>query len=665
MKIKAVSVAFIVIVALVTVVTAFLGIFGYTNYQSQQAMQYEQLRHELDYSVEQLSSAIALPLWNFDDEQIGSILTSAMKFESIYGLVLSPADGVKMPSHIRTRGEDWSVRSVNTPFATEGLLEAQRSVRMLQKTVGTIRVYATTQFIEARLHAVLVRTLISIAIIDVLLVVTLYYFLWRTILRPLQRIEAYAVQAGASDSSLTDMEGLRFRGELERLRLAIVQMRALLSSRLSDMQKQSSQIAAQEQMARLNEQRVSQILNASPLPITVGNLHTGAYVRVNPAWERHFQYQEAEILGKTSVNLGFWKNMQERSGWMDRFNDQGRVSGYEVNFRMRDGTTKIFMLSSERFVYGQEECVLTMSVDVTERKALESELLLLNANLEQRVAERTLALDQSNRELMLTMETLQRAQDELIQSDKLASLGSLVAGVAHELNTPIGNALVAASSLTEEVTTIQRVLQAGEMKRSMFDTFLERVTEGAELTLRSLQRAVALISSFKQVAVDQASERRRSFDLAQVLNEVIDTLKPNLKRASVQLSLDLEAGLAMQSYPGPLGQVIINLFTNATTHAFEGKGSGHIRVCARKLGTDKVEVLVSDNGTGIAPEHLGQIFDPFFTTKLGRGGSGLGLSVSHRIVTKVLGGQISIQSQPGAGASFSLTLPTVAPDVVA
>jgi signal transduction histidine kinase len=212
---------------------------------------------------------------------------------------------------------------------------------------------------------------------------------------------------------------------------------------------------------------------------------------------------------------------------------------------------------------------------------------------------------------------------------------------------------------------MQQTLATGAMKRSAFEHFMGRVAEGADLTLRSLQRAVALISSFKQVAVDQASERRRSFDLAQVLTEVIDTLKPQLKRASAGLELQLHEGIAMESYPGPLGQVIINLFTNALAHGFEGRASGLITVSTRRLGGNRVQIRVSDDGAGIAPEHLGQIFDPFFTTKLGRGGSGLGLSVSHRIVTKVLGGQISIHSRPGQGARFELNLPTSAPEVVA
>ena len=424
------------------------------------------------------------------------------------------------------------------------------------------------------------------------------------------------------------------------------------------------ELAQQESATRTNERRVLQLLSASPLPITVANLATGVYVDVNPAWERFFQYSKNEVLGKTSIDLGFWKDLRQRQGWIDAFTAEGRVSGHEVNFLMRDGQSRDILLSSERFFYGEEECVLTMSVDVTDRKRLEHELKVLNANLEVRVSERTHELNQANRELQATMDTLKRTQDELINSEKLASLGSLVAGVAHELNTPLGNALMSASTITHDISVMEQHLGQGNLKKSVLENFMERVKDGVNLTLRSLERSVSLIASFKQVAVDQDSERRRIFDLAQTLNEVLDTLRPSIKRRQLQLAVDVPDGITLDSFPGPLGQVVMNLVSNAVNHAFDEMAAGTIRISAVLASDTTVRIMVEDNGAGIPAEHLGQIFDPFFTTKLGSGGSGLGLSISHRIVGKVLGGQVVVQSVVGQGTRFELELPLKAPLVV-
>ena len=424
------------------------------------------------------------------------------------------------------------------------------------------------------------------------------------------------------------------------------------------------ELAKQQSANRTNEQRVVQLLNASPLPITVADFSSGVYVDVNPAWERFFQYSKPQVMGKTSIDLGFWQDLRQRQGWIDAFSTEGRVSGYEVTFLMRDGTPRVFLLSSERFFYGDQDCVLTMSVDVTERKQMESDLKILNTDLELRVSERTQALDQTNRELLVTMDTLKRTQDELINSEKLASLGSLVAGVAHELNTPLGNALVSASTITHDIEQMEQRLGEGNLKKSAFENFMLRMKEGTQLTLRSLERSVSLIASFKQVAVDQDSERRRTFDLALTLTEVLDTLRPGIKRSGLQLEVALCDGVSMDSFPGPLGQVVINLVTNAVNHGFDGLDAGTIRITAVRESGSTVRVSIQDDGVGIPNEHMGQIFDPFFTTKLGRGGSGLGLSISHRITTKVLGGQVTVQSVQGRGARFDLVLPLKAPSVV-
>jgi signal transduction histidine kinase len=282
----------------------------------------------------------------------------------------------------------------------------------------------------------------------------------------------------------------------------------------------------------------------------------------------------------------------------------------------------------------------------------EAQFQAMNEQLEQRVQERTVELSQA-------LETIKRAQDELVHSEKLASLGSLVAGVAHELNTPIGNALVTTTTIVELSSQMEQEFKSGNMRKSALEQFLVQCREGALLAERSLHRASELVNSFKQVAVDQASERKRKFDLAEMVTEVVDTLRPNLRGTPWQLEMDIPGGIKMDSYPGPLGQIVINLVMNAILHGFDGLEQGTVRITAVSNLDKTVTLVCRDDGKGISVDNLSRIFDPFFTTKLGKGGSGLGLSIVHRLVTQVLEGTISVYSRPGEGAAFTLLLPLV------
>lgn len=322
------------------------------------------------------------------------------------------------------------------------------------------------------------------------------------------------------------------------------------------------------------------------------------------------------------------------------------------------------LLSAELIDYNGQEALLSMFVDVTDRKRIEAELHGLNEALEQRVAERTAELAASNQELSSAMATLTRTQDELVHSEKLASLGKLVAGVAHELNTPIGNALTASSTVTGVARQFVKTMESGTVRRSALTSFVSQMHDGANLIERSLYRAADLLASFKQVAIDQASERRRPFDLAHVVRDVVDTLRPTLKAQPWVIEVTIPDGIAMESFPGPIDQIVINLVMNATIHAFAGRDHGRVCLAVENLAADTLDLVCSDDGVGIPSEHLGRVFDPFFTSRLGHGGSGLGLSITHRLTTQVLGGQISLSSVVGEGTRFVLHLPRQAPEVV-
>ena len=269
------------------------------------------------------------------------------------------------------------------------------------------------------------------------------------------------------------------------------------------------------------------------------------------------------------------------------------------------------------------------------------------------------ARGEAGRLLEAIRDIVKNTQTEIVKSEKLAALGSLVAGVSHELNTPVGNGLMAVSTLSEELRAFRGQMQAG-LKRSVLDEFLVSVETGADLAMRNLQRAADLMSSFKQVAADRASSQRRRFLLHQVVHETQMTLRPMLKRANCEVVQEIPPDLRLDSFPGPLGQVIANLIENAAKHGLCEDG-GVIVLSARAAGADAVTISVKDCGKGIAPEMQGHVFEPFFTTRLGQGGSGLGLHIAHNIVYQILGGSIELRSAPGRGACFEVTIPLTAP----
>lgn len=290
---------------------------------------------------------------------------------------------------------------------------------------------------------------------------------------------------------------------------------------------------------------------------------------------------------------------------------------------------------------------VTTYTDITELKQIQTALSKANAQLEKNVAERT--------------RQLRHTQDDLIRSEKLAALGSLVAGVAHELNTPIGNSLLTSSTLHAKTTEFAQKILDGGIRRSDLNNYLSAATHASELIEHGLKSAAELIASFKQVAVDQASSKRRRFHVNKVCHDVIATMMAKIRQAGLQISMDIPMQIEMDSFPGPFDQVICNLVDNAILHAFDGKNDGHIWITAALLDQGTIEIRFADNGVGIPEENMSRIFDPFFTTKLGQGGSGLGMNIVYNIVTDLLGGQIHIESEDNAGTCFVMQLPLVAP----
>lgn len=410
------------------------------------------------------------------------------------------------------------------------------------------------------------------------------------------------------------------------------------------------------------ERKLLLIFNASPVPMCVSMDDGGEvyFAQINNAFERTFGYEPAQVAGRNGLELGIWVDANARRAFLARVRAEGIVAGVEARMRARDGHVMLCALSASLAETENRSAIIMVIEDVTEARCMQDELAALNAELETRVEARTRALGEVNAELGRTVASLERAQAQLVQAETLAALGRLVAGVAHEMNTPIGNALMALSTLSESLSAFRDEVARG-LRRSVLGEFLEGVEAGLEISERNMHKAGELVASFKQVAVDQTSLQRRRFLLEEIVSETMVTLHPTLKRTPFAIEVELSDALEFDSYPGPLGQVLTNLINNAVTHAFEGRSHGRIRLSARRTEDGCAVICVADDGIGIAPEMRKRVFEPFFTTRMGRGGTGLGLHIVHASVTQVLGGRIGIVDAPGWGTTFELVLPLRAP----
>ncbi|MET3107727.1 signal transduction histidine kinase [Oxalobacteraceae bacterium GrIS 2.11] len=265
-------------------------------------------------------------------------------------------------------------------------------------------------------------------------------------------------------------------------------------------------------------------------------------------------------------------------------------------------------------------------------------------------------LEQQNDVLNQTLDTLKSAQAELVSQEKLASLGSLVAGVAHEINTPLGICVTATSHMVEELALMKKQLGEDQLSADGLREFIDIFDQSLRIMTTNSQRGAALVRSFKQVAVDQSSESIREFDLRVYLDEILFSLQPKFKGKKIAIKIDCASGIAMKTYPGALSQVMTNMLTNSLIHGFDGRAKGHIDITVKV--DDKMAYLsYSDDGLGMDSEALEKLFEPFFTTKRGQGGSGLGTHIVYNLVTGPLAGSIKAVSSPGNGLQYQIKFP--------
>ncbi|MBE9609664.1 PAS domain-containing sensor histidine kinase [Chitinilyticum piscinae] len=388
-----------------------------------------------------------------------------------------------------------------------------------------------------------------------------------------------------------------------------------------------------------------------------GYTSDGHVVFWNRASELLYGWSSAEAVGKRVDQLLF--NSRELLSFLTQLSDVARThqaaEPFEAPLQTKSGQRRwalctIFLVDD----YLGEQVFVCMDVDIHARKEAEQELQAMQQRLQSEV-------HQSQRELQTANSELEQALKSLVHAETLATLGSLVAGLAHELNTPLGNTLTVATTLRDSARDIGQHNENGTLKKSSVLEFLALSDEAAELIERNARRASELIAHFKTVATDTSSERRREFDLGQTIREVLTTLTPQLKHQPHRITVAADDGLLLDSYPGALEQILTNLIINSIKHAFAEGLAGQITISACRSADELIQLQYRDDGCGIPPEQQEDVFTPFFTTKLAEGGSGLGLYIVKNLTETVLGGSLRLESTPGQGTAFTLDLPRVAP----
>lgn len=403
--------------------------------------------------------------------------------------------------------------------------------------------------------------------------------------------------------------------------------------------------------------RLAYLIQYNPNTIILTD-STGKVEYVNAVFTSHTGYSAAEVVGHPIFELG----LDDLSSNTKAYTWEDIVDGYvwegELVSIKKDGShfpEQVFVLP----ITDEQDVVTSVAFvkrDITERKLAEHGLLDLTDSLEQRVAARTSELDASNRELKETLERLQLMQDHLVETEKMASLAGLIAGVAHEINTPVGIAYTASTHLRQNARDIAESYGRGEMKRSDLEEFLDVCLESSRLLISNLDRASELIRTFKQVAIDQSGEGQRRFYLREYIAEILLSLRPVLKKTTHVVAVAGDKDLVLHSFPGAFSQILTNLITNSLIHAYEEGETGRLEIAFRK-DDDQLILTFGDNGKGITKENLDHIFSPFFTTNREKGGSGLGLHIVYNIVSQRLHGTISCESEPGGGTVFTIALP--------
>lgn len=612
----------------------------------QLAWDFQQDVRKIEVNIDQIESSFLQPmaasLWNLDEEQIKIQVEGIMNLADMQYVVVHEV-----------------LANKQVPLAEQGLFQEHFDISrkfdlsFQNQPVGTLFVAASLDkvydsLIEKSL-LILISQTIKTMVVSICILLIIYYM----VIRHINKIALYTrnIKLTSHDRELV-LEGRQHLtpgsgDELDELVYLLNNMQKRIVVELTDKEIAIEQLQQERDFSATIINSSSTIICCLDKDFRVSTINPAAVILTG--------YSQEELHKKSWLDIFVLEDRREEL--LSKLTQNEPIHSIEIEMLDQMGELNTLLWTFSAFYDGMKiKYLIGFGHDISAQKQVEQEITLLNDQLEEKVNTRTAALTDSNQQITKTLEQLKRTQQTLVESEKMASLGGLVAGVAHEINTPIGISVTAASFLQEEIKSLSEKLACNSLSRSYVEGLIGRVTESGRLLNSNLTRAADLISSFKQVAVDQSSEACYSFQLEDNINQVVTSLKHKLKQARCRVFVDCPDDLAMYGFPGSFVQIYSNLILNSIIHGFEdwqGKREIYINIT---LQDDILDIDYIDTGRGIPDDIADRIFDPFVTSQRGTGGSGLGTHIIYNIVNQLFKGDIQyILGEPGA--HFKITIP--------
>ncbi|MCF3097399.1 ATP-binding protein [Aeromonas australiensis] len=585
---------------------------------------------------------IAASLWNLDEEQVKVQIEGIMNLPNMqFVMVKEMLGNSEVP--LLTLGVEREKYDISREF----------NLTYQGEIVGKLFVAASLEQIYQRLIEKSVLIMVSQTIKTLVVsfcILTIIYYL---VVRHINRIANYAQKFNLDRLDIAlELEGRqqprKKPDELDTLVATLNQMRTRLRDELVARHQATEQLQQERDFSATLINSSNMVICCMEPDLTIAS--------INPAAILLTGYHQQELLQHNWLDL--FVSPAQREELNKILNEEGSLADKEVIMHDQQTHELVLQWTFVPFYEGPNlKYQIGFGYDITQLKKIEREIIQLNEQLEGKVVERTRSLSDANNQLGKAYDDLKQAQQTLVESEKMASLGSLVAGVAHEINTPIGISVTASSYLQERVADFKSHIESKQLSRSYLNEFTVNLDESMQLLQSNLRRASELIASFKQVAVDQSSEARYNFSLADNLHQVVVSLGHKLKKAQCEVDIQCDPKLSIFSFPGSLTQIYSNLILNSINHGFDNWDKPKkITIKVEQQG-EELFIDYSDNGRGIPPDILPRIFDPFVTSKRGQGGSGLGTHIIYNLVVQLLKGRISCTSEPEQGAQFHIRLP--------